>query len=130
MQRTKIALMGPLMGLALVTLPLGACASDGYGYGSGYTYSTGVAWNDYPYDVYYDDYYGPIYDGYWGSDNYFYYRNSGTGGYHRGDGRHFRHNQGGNNYHRYQGTVHQPSNGTRMPYYPGNKNNGHRRGHR
>ena len=25
------------------------------------------------YDGYYDGYYGPLYDGYWGDDNFFYY---------------------------------------------------------
>lgn len=55
-------------------------ASTGY-YGDGY----------YPYDGWYDGYYGPIYDGYWGSDNYFYYRpNSRDRDYRRGDRTHFR----------------------------------------
>ena len=128
----SIALMGTALGLGLAALPLAGCATDGYG--GGYTYSAGVAWNDYPYDFYYDNYYGPIYDGYWGGDGYFYYRSSVSDrGYRRGDGHHFRHDENGGTYHRYQGTVHQPAPGTRMPSYPNggsNYNNGHRRHHR
>lgn len=125
----SIALMGTALGLGLIALPLAGCATDGYGYGGG----VGVAWVDSPYDVYYDDYYGPIYDGYWGGDNYFYYRSSATGSYHRGDSHHFRHDTGtGNTWHRYQGTTHQPPRGTSMPHYPrngSNNNNGNNRHH-
>jgi len=59
-------------------LILPACADTGY-YGAGY----GRA------DVYYDNYYGPYTDGYWGPDAYFYYR-SGDGRFLRDEGRHFR----------------------------------------
>lgn len=133
MQRS-LALFGPLAGLCLAALPLGGCVTDTYG-DTGY-YSAGVAWNPYPYDVWYDDYYGPIYDGYWGGDGYFYYRTGANDrDWHRGSGNHFRHDSGGNNYHRYQGSTHQPSAGAHMPYYPGNHsnnddNNGRHRRHR
>ena len=43
---------------ASVLLALTACAN--------------VDWPVY-YDGYYDSYYGPMYDGYWGDDNFFYY---------------------------------------------------------
>lgn len=127
MKRSTMALMG----LSLIALPLAGCATDGYGGG----YRASVAWVDSPYDAYYDNYYGPIYDGYWGGDGYFYYRGSvNDRTYHRGDRNHFRHDQGtGNgNWHRYQGTMHQPAQGTRMPHYPGQggNNGGRHSGHR
>jgi hypothetical protein len=62
-------------------LILPACAYDGGGayYGAGY----GGA------DVYYDNYYGPYTDGYWGPDAYFYYRGA-DGRFLRDQDRHFR----------------------------------------
>jgi hypothetical protein len=125
MKRSTMALAG----LSLIALPLAGCVTDGYGYGGS------VAWTDAPYDMYYDNYYGPIYDGYWGGDGYFYYRTSVTDRrYHRGDHNHFRHDQGNGNWHRYQGTTHQPPHGTRMPHWTGhrggNGGGGHYRGHR
>jgi|HubBroStandDraft_1064217.scaffolds.fasta_scaffold33357_2 hypothetical protein len=44
-------------------------------------------------DGYYDDAYGPWYDGYWGSDDYFYYRAGPSDTFHRDDARHFSHQQ-------------------------------------
>jgi hypothetical protein len=62
-------------------LALSGCAEGyydgGYGFGGG-----GVA--------YYDDFYGPFYDGYWGRDNTYYYRNGRHGAWTRDEGRHFR----------------------------------------
>ncbi len=54
----------------LPALTLGACVGEGY-YGGrdGYGYAGPVA-----YDGYYDDFYGPVYDGYWGTDGAFYDR--------------------------------------------------------
>jgi hypothetical protein len=60
-------------------LILPACASEGAYYGAGY----GDA------DVYYDNFYGPYTDGYWGPDSYFYYR-GGDGRFLRDDSHHFR----------------------------------------
>ena len=44
----------------------------------------------YPYDGYYDGFYGPYLSGYWGADGFFYY-GDGHGRYHRDDGHHFSH---------------------------------------
>ncbi|RYG34550.1 MAG: hypothetical protein EON93_07900, partial [Burkholderiales bacterium] len=76
-----------------------------YGYNSGYSdygyspgYSSGI-W----YDAYYDDFYGPVYGGYWASDGYFWYQNRVGGSYIRDHSRHFRrdHHHGFKSY-RYQ----------------------------
>jgi hypothetical protein len=42
-----------------------------------------------PPDVYYDSFYGPYTDGYWGPDAFFYYR-GGDGNFIRDENRHFR----------------------------------------
>ena len=73
--------------IALLTaLPLAACAGDYYGgpYGSG----------PIAYDGYYDDYYGPIYDGYWGDGGVFYYRRHQHGRFVADRGQHFRRDAG------------------------------------
>jgi len=44
------------------------------------------------YDGYYDDAYGPIYDGYWGDGDVFFYRAHRHGHYIRDTGGHFRRN--------------------------------------
>lgn len=46
------------------------------------------------YDGYYDGYYGPLYDGYWGDDNFFYYSGGRGQPFIRDEGNHFRHNPG------------------------------------
>jgi hypothetical protein len=57
-------------------LALGACAStDGPVY----------------YDGYYDGSYGPLYDGYWGDDNFFYYSGGRGQPFVRDESNHFRH---------------------------------------
>jgi hypothetical protein len=94
---------------------VGGCADTGYGYGADF-----YAGGPYAYDGYYDDFYGPIYDGYWGDDGFFYYR-SGAGDrhYHRGDRAHFnRESAGGANFHAIHGSM-TPSRGTRMPHFSG-----------
>lgn len=60
---------------------------------------------DVEYDSYYDGYYGPIYDGYWGDNGVFFYRSSEGGRWSRGDPTHFRHDSapGFNHIH---GTAH------------------------
>ena len=70
--------------------------SDGYsGYGSGYGNSYygapsygggGSIW----YDAYYDDFYGPVYGGYWAPDGFFWYQSLIGGSYIQDHGRHFR----------------------------------------
>jgi hypothetical protein len=59
---------------------LSACATGYYDGGGGYSY----------YDGYYDNFYGPVSYGYWGPDNYFYYRTAPSGVYIRDDAHHFR----------------------------------------
>lgn len=100
----------------LVTLPLAGCYEDGYG---------GVAMgygSPYAYNGFYDDYYGPVYDGYWGTDGGFYYRNSDHDrGYRRGDPRHFSQSapSGQGNWHPIQGSM-TPQRGMHMPHFGGN----------
>jgi hypothetical protein len=69
-----------LIALAVVA-GLSACAM-GYE-GGGYSY----------YDGYYDDFYGPVAYGYWGPDDYFYYRSPTSVVYVRDDAHHFRRDQ-------------------------------------
>lgn len=87
-----------LMILLAATLPLGACAG-------GYAVGGGVG-----YDGYYDDYYGPIYDGYWGDGDTFYYRAHRGGRWMADRDHHFRHDMGGPGYHHMQGRGHPPHN--------------------
>ncbi|MDI7775394.1 hypothetical protein [Asticcacaulis sp. EMRT-3] len=69
---------------ACLTALMGTTACVDYGYGRpGYGYAS-------DYDVYYDGYYGPVRQGYWGHDGWFYYRDPGRRDYRRDDGRHFR----------------------------------------
>jgi hypothetical protein len=72
-----------IAGAASAALLTSACA----GYGPGYGYAgVGVA----SYDGYYDDGYGPFYDGYWGRDNAYYYRDAPGHPFQRDTGNHFR----------------------------------------
>jgi len=86
----KILVATLAAGAALLTA---ACADDGY-----YRHGPMAV----SYDGYYDDAYGPFYDGYWGGDGFFYY-SSGPGGHFRRDtGHHFRHDNF-NGFHSVQG---------------------------
>jgi hypothetical protein len=78
----KIMALG--LAIASMSVALPACASYGHG--------------QYAYDAYYDDAYGPYYDGYWGDDGLFWYRNR-SGHYIRDDGHHFQHGPGGGGFH-------------------------------
>ncbi len=80
---------------AVAAALLCGCAG-GYGYGPG---GSVVA-----YDGYYDDYYGPIYDGYWGGDG-FYYRGHAGDSFHRDDGQHFR-REASTGFHHVGGKAH------------------------
>lgn len=95
MNRLMIALC-----VALPALPLAACAGGYYG---GAAYAGGP----YGYSGYYDDYYGPIYDGYWGDDGAFYYRSGAHDRhYRRGDSSHFSRTEArGANFHSFQGSL-------------------------
>jgi len=64
---------------------LTALTACGGGYGYRQAAVVGVAGDG----VYYDDFYGPYAEGYWGPDQYFYYR-GGDGRFIRDDARHFR----------------------------------------
>lgn len=114
--KTKILALA----LAGSTMALSACATDGYGYGAS------VGWNEpYAYDGWYDGYYGSIYDGYWGADNYFYYRSSpNERGFRRADRNHFlrdapqRGRPGWDTYHQQRGEF-RPQQGMTMPRFHG-----------
>jgi hypothetical protein len=63
---------------------LAACESDFHHHGGPYAgVEVGYV------DGYYDDAYGPVYDGYWGDGDVFYYRGSADGEYRRDDAHHF-----------------------------------------
>jgi hypothetical protein len=64
-------------------LALSACAEGGGGYGPYFAGDT----------VYYDDAYGPIYNGYWGDGDVFYYSSGRGHAYVRDDAHHFRRDQ-------------------------------------
>ena len=49
-------------------------------------------------DGYYDDAYGPVYDGYWGDGDAFYYRGSANGEFRRDEAHHFS-RQAGSGFH-------------------------------
>ena len=98
--------------LAMASVPLAGCVD-----GAGLQIDASVP---YAYDGWYDGSYGPIYDGYWGDDGYFYYRHAeGEGAYVRGDRTHFMHQapQGPHNYQPIHGTAN-PHQGVRAPHYP------------
>ncbi|KUR76103.1 hypothetical protein [Novosphingobium sp. FSW06-99] len=104
--------------LALSTVPLAACAGTGV--------EVAYAPGPYAYDGWYDGYYGPIYDGYWGNDGYFYYRHGeGEGAFVRGDRAHFARQapQGPHNFQRIQGNT-APRQGVRAPHFPGGGGHG------
>lgn len=109
------------------TLGLSACVSDGYGP----AYGVDVGWGTpYAYDAWYDGYYGPLYDGYWGDDGYFYYRRGDhEHSFHRADRDHVRREAPGQSgsFRAFRGQM-RPQQGMQMPHFRGNGPNG-RRGH-
>ena len=120
-----------LIALTLVTgtLGLGGCMGD-YGYGGGYGGGVVMDYGSaYPYDGWYDGYYGNIYDGYWGNDGYFYYRgNDRDQQYRRGDRNHFRRDAPGqrnHNYKPFRGEM-RPQQGRQMPHWNGGRPGGGR----
>lgn len=82
----KTLLATIVAGVAVTSL--GACAMEDEGfhhrYYSGFEAAVG-------YDGFYDDAYGPFYDGYWGNDGFFYYSVGAGRTYRRDEGHHFRH---------------------------------------
>lgn len=99
---------------AVAVLPAG-CASNGDVYGSGH-----LVWKSYPTYGWYDSYYGSFYDGYWGVDNYFWFRLTPQDRFRRDERRHFRReNQYGDpRFQRFERQMQPPPHGTRMPKFP------------
>jgi len=97
-------------------LGLGGCV-DGYGGGVGVSYAGGEPW---AYDGYYD--------GFYGTDGFFYYRGGGGDNqWHKGAGNHFRRDApgDGSQYRPIHGSGH-PVQGGNMPHFPrGGGQNGH-----
>ncbi len=108
--------------VAIPAVSLGGCAGGYYGG----DLSVG---SPYAYNGFYDDYYGPIYDGYWGTDGGFYYRRAASDrSYRRGDARHFHRDRApSEKFHAIQGSV-TPGRGMHMPRFPGQGQQGGRRG--
>ena len=82
-------LMTSGMALATVSLTLIACAYD-HGRRGGFA--------SLDYDAYYDDAYGPFFDGYWGDDGAFYHRERPGQPFMPDHGDHF-HHAGGSGFH-------------------------------
>jgi len=102
----------PLMFACLVgaMVPLGGCVDH-------YRGSAVVSWSSYPYYGWYDGFYGPIYDGYWGTDSFFYFRlNPADRVFRRGDAMHFR-REATPRFQRFEGDLRPPPQGTRMPRF-------------
>ncbi|MGH6986683.1 MAG: hypothetical protein ACRED9_07580 [Caulobacteraceae bacterium] len=79
---------------------LAGCAGYG-GYGPGGGVAVGFV-APVGYDGWYDGYYGPIYNGYWGDNGVFYYRSTDHAAWHADSGGHFRHDAA-NGYHAWRG---------------------------
>ena len=107
---------GTLAAIALAfvaTLP-SACTGDTYGRGI-------VSWTSYPYHGWYNGFYGPFHDGYWGTDGYFYFRLLAEDRFYRRDrARHFRREavHGNSAFRRFDRNLTPPPRGTRMPNFP------------
>ena len=114
------SLVAALIAAPLMLAGCGEYGGVGVGYGSD-IYSGGP----YAYDGYYDGYYGPVYDGYWGTDNYYYYRSSASDrAFRRGDTAHFRrdHPDGDGRWQQFHHEL-RPERGMRMSHFsPGNRN--------
>ncbi len=103
-----------VLSLGVAAAGLGACADDYYGggYGHGYGYNDGpgfYAYHPIGYDGFYDDAYGPFYDGYWG-DGGFYYSTGEGRPYVLDRDNHFRH-ESGEGFHAFHGGMHMGDHG-------------------
>ena len=85
MLRLSAALAACVLFVGCAPPPPGPGPGPGY-YGGAYVVGEPVA-----YDGFYDDYYGPFYDGYWARDGFFYYRRGPEGRFLADRGNHFRH---------------------------------------
>jgi len=82
---------------AVTAMSLAACETT-YGHHGGAAVSADFV------DGYYDDAYGPWYDGYWGPDDSFYYRANETDTFHRDDAGHVR-RDAAQGYHTFHGRA-------------------------
>lgn len=96
----------PLIGAATLVLSLGACAYEGDHHRDHYVASV-------DYDGYYDDYYGPITDGYWGQDGVFMFTTDQGRSYRRDDDHHIQRDAsaGRHNIHGHHEDSHQSGEG-------------------
>jgi hypothetical protein len=115
-----------LLSAAVAPLALAGCYEEGYGYGGGVAAGYGYG-APYAYNGWYDDYYGPFYDGYWGGDGFFYYRSSvNDRDFRRGDPNHFRRAPGGgDHFHEMHGSF-TPNRSMHTPHFNGGER--HRQG--
>jgi hypothetical protein len=72
-----------LIGAAAAAILLSGCAYSGYSAGVDVGYAV---------PAYYEGFYGPYWDGYWGPDGFFYFYDVDGHRYRRDDHDHFRHN--------------------------------------
>lgn len=110
MKRLVIALVASVMPVVV-----GGCATGYDGYGGG----------PYAFNGYYDDFYGPVYDGYWGNDGFFYYRGgAGERRFRRGDAAHFRRDGApGGGFHSFGGSFNRGP-GMHTPHFGGGRGGG------
>ena len=83
--KTALKISGLILAASVSCLALSACEDDPYYH----HHHDRLAMVDGDYDVYYDNFYGPFSDGYWGDDNAFYYMGADHR-YHRDDAGHIR----------------------------------------
>ena len=79
---------------------LAACESDFHHHGPYAGVEVGYV------DGYYDDAYGPVYDGYWGDGDVFYYRASPDSEFRRDDAHHFSRGAGNGFHHMHMRAGH------------------------
>lgn len=96
----KRALLAACLGLAA-----SACAEGYYGPGDYNGYGRYGGYSGYGVGglAYYDDFYGPYYDGYWGRDGFYYYSLGRDRPFVRDERHHFRHDNAGGGFHGVQG---------------------------
>jgi hypothetical protein len=92
--------------VAAAAVSLTACMDMGHHHGGPYAGAY--------VDGYYDDAYGPVYDGYWGDGDAFYYRGSADGEFRRDDAHHFS-RATGNGFHPMHMRAGQAPHGAQSP---------------
>lgn len=91
-----------LFAAAAAAVSLSACMGMGHHDG---IYAGGYV------DGYYDDGYGPLYDGYWGDGDVFYYRSNANDTFHRDEAHHFSRAAGTGNHTFHMRAGHAPEAG-------------------